>query len=255
MIDSIKIISISERLDLLDAVDEMVANHWPAFMMGTSVNAEYWDRLYQLPFSQYQFIAIHEDKGLEKVIGLINAVALPWKGSLDELPEDGWDRIFTTAMKSDEKQLPCNLISALSVTIDRNYRGKNIPKQLIQTLKKYAKTQNYIGVVVPVRPTLKHCYPLQKIEDYITWVNPQNEPLDPWIRTHWRLGAKIVKIAPQSMKITNSVSGWSEWTGLQFPQKGHYVIPSGLVPIEIDIDNDVGYYIEPNLWMFHSVDK
>ena len=253
--ERIKIINICERMDLLDAVDEMVANHWPAFMMGTSVNAEYWDRLYQPPFSQYQFIAIHQDNGQEKVIGLINAVALPWQGSLDQLPEEGWDRIFTMAMESDDQKQPCQLISALSVTVDQNYRGKNIPQQLILALKEYAEQQGYLGVVVPVRPTLKHLYPLQKFEDYITWVNDQLEPFDPWIRTHWRLGAKIIKIAPKSMTIVHSVAGWHEWTGLQFPQNGYYVIPFGLVPLKIDIIRDIGCYVEPNVWMFHSADK
>ena len=39
------------RSDLLDKAEAMIANHWPAFMMGTSVDDSYWERLYDVPFS------------------------------------------------------------------------------------------------------------------------------------------------------------------------------------------------------------
>lgn len=38
------------RSDLLDKAEAMIANHWPAFMMGTSVDDSYWERLYDVPF-------------------------------------------------------------------------------------------------------------------------------------------------------------------------------------------------------------
>ena len=32
---------------------------------------------------------------------------------------------------------------------------------------------------------------------------------------------------------------------------GHYVIPGGLSKLYIDKENDVGTYIEPNIWVQH----
>ncbi|MDF4667873.1 hypothetical protein P3526_26765, partial [Vibrio parahaemolyticus] len=113
--------------------------------------------------------------------------------------------------------------------------------------------QGYLGVVVPVRPTLKHRYPLHSFEEYCQWQNHNNEPFDPWIRTHWRLGAKVIKIAPQSMKIEAPIETWEQWTSLQFPTNGDYAIPMGLAPVSIDIQHQFGTYLEPNLWMFHDI--
>jgi hypothetical protein len=36
-----------------------------------------------------------------------------------------------------------------------------------------------------------------------------------------------------------------------FPQSGAYVVPDALDLVVIDRDNDIGVYIEPNLWMRH----
>lgn len=246
--------SFQSRTDLLEKAEKMIADHWPAFMMGTSVNESYWDRLYAPPFSHYQFLAVLKENDQEEVIGVINAIAFPWKhNSFNALPDNGWDCVFELGMQADEKQCPCQLISALSVTVDSRYRGQGIPQRLIKTLKAYAKDQGYLGVVVPVRPTLKHRYPLHSFEEYCQWKNDNNEPFDPWIRTHWRLGATIIKIAPQSMKIEAPKETWEQWTSLRFPTSGDYAIPMGLAPVSIDIQHQSGTYLEPNLWMFHDI--
>ncbi|AVA41897.1 transferase [Proteus mirabilis] len=242
------------RSDLLDKAEAMIANHWPAFMMGTSVDDSYWERLYDVPFSHYQFMAVLKTQTEEKVIGVINSIALPWQtNSLNDLPDEGWDRVFQLGMEAEEQQLPCHLISALSVTIDHHYRGKGIAQRLINTLKEHAKKQGYLGVAVPVRPTLKHCYPFHSFAEYCQWKNDNDEPFDPWIRTHWRLGATTIKIAPQSMKIEAPTEKWQQWTSLRFPVSGDYTIPMGLAPLNIDIQRQYGVYLEPNLWMFHRI--
>lgn len=57
---------------------------------------------------------------------------------------------------------------------------------------------------------------------------PAGAPLDPWIRTHWRLGARVLATAPSSQVITATVAEWQTWTGMAFPDSGDYVIPNGL---------------------------
>ena len=76
--------------------------------------------------------------------------------------------------------------------------------------------------------------------------------LDPWLRTHERLGADIVKVAPESVVVTASVAEWEEWTKMALPESGAYVVSGALVPIEIDRERDEGVYVEPNVWMVHS---
>jgi hypothetical protein len=55
------------------------------------------------------------------------------------------------------------------------------------------------------------------------------------------------------MLISGTRTDWEGWTDLKFPQSGSYVIPGALNPMEMDIEKDQGKYIEPNVWMQHSL--
>ena len=107
-------------------------------------------------------------------------------------------------------------------------------------------------LIAPVRPILKQAYPLTPIERYVEWRRPDGELVDPWLRTHERLGAPIVKIAPESSRIPGTIAQWEEWTGMVFPDSGTYVVPGALVPVQIDRERDEGLYVEPNVWMVHG---
>jgi len=89
------------------------------------------------------------------------------------------------------------------------------------------------------------------MERYIGWRRPDGTHLDPWLRTHERLGAEIVKVAPESSRVPGSVAEWEEWAQLTFPETGAYVVRGALVPVEIDRERDEGLYVEPNVWMVH----
>src|SRR5262249_936811 len=107
-------------------------------------------------------------------------------------------------------------------------------------------------LIAPVRPTLKERYPLAPIDSYVTWRREDGTHLDPWLRTHERLGARIVKGAHESSTIPGTVGEWEEWTELAFPESGAYVVSGALVPVEIDRERDEGLYVEPNVWMVHA---
>ena len=85
------------------------------------------------------------------------------------------------------------------------------------------------------------------------WQREDGAPFDPWLRAHWRLGAEILKVAHPSMVIEANIDEWEEWTGLQFPESGDYVISGALVPIQIDCEMNLGRYIEPNVWVHHPL--
>jgi hypothetical protein len=106
-------------------------------------------------------------------------------------------------------------------------------------------------VIAPVRPTLKNRYPLADMADFAGWTRPDGLHLDPWIRTHQRLGASILRPAPRSMVITGTVAEWEDWAKMAFPQTGPYVVPAALDLVQIDREQDLGSYEETNLWMRH----
>ena len=120
-------------------------------------------------------------------------------------------------------------------------------------MKAIGETHGFDAMIAPVRPTLKSRYPLTPMERYIQWQNDDGLPFDAWIRVHVRLGAEIVKVCSQSMRITGTVDDWEQWAEMRFPESGTYVVPGALVPIEIDRDTNQGTYVEPNVWMRHPI--
>ncbi len=245
--------SAKQRPDLKGDAGEILYKYWPLFMQNSSADDEYWDELFEPDFSQFQQFAILQQGEEQELIGTAHSVPFPWEGdSLEQLPDNAWDEVFRRGIAARGKAVK-KMLSALSVTISPEFRGKNLSALLIGSLKQAAIDAGMEGLVVPVRPTLKQNYPLQDFVQYCGWKNDNNEPFDPWIRTHWRLGAKIIRPAMHSMYINASLDKWQEWTGMKFPQSGQYIIPGGLVPLEVDIQQQMGYYIEPNLWMFHNL--
>lgn len=122
---------------------------------------------------------------------------------------------------------------------------------LIQALRDMVPASELPYVIAPVRPTLKNRYPLTPIDTFAAWLRPDGLPLDPWLRTHVRSGGRIIAMAPHSQTMVGTVSQWEEWTGLELPSTGHYVIPDGLSTLYVDREHDLGTYVEPNVWVQH----
>ena len=98
---------------------------------------------------------------------------------------------------------------------------------------------------------LKGRYPLTPIDRFAYWTRGDGSPLDPWVRSHVRLGARIIAVAPQSQTMTGTVPQWESWTNMKFPDSDEYVIPDGLATLHIDRDTDQGTYVEPAVWLQH----
>lgn len=75
-----------------------------------------------------------------------------------------------------------------------------------------------------------------------------------WLRTHWRLGAAIVRVIPRAMVIAGTVAEWEDWTAMRFPDSGDHLVPGALQPVRIDRERDEGRYEDPNVWMKHFLE-
>ena len=115
-----------------------------------------------------------------------------------------------------------------------------------------ARAHGFASLIAPVKPTLKYRYPITPIERYAGWRREDGLLFDPWMRTHERLGAEILKPERESVRVSGTVSEWEQWTQMTFPESGAYVIPEGLQLLEVDREADVGVYYEPNVWMLHT---
>jgi hypothetical protein len=124
---------------------------------------------------------------------------------------------------------------------------------MIAAMARIARDHGLARLIAPLRPTWKERYPLTPIERYATWTREDGLPFDPWMRTHVRLGAEILRPEPESLRIAGTVAEWESWIDLPLPESGEYVFPHGLAPLEVDREADLGLYYEPNVWVSHSV--
>jgi len=245
-----KIITGKDCPDLSDISDKVVISSWPEFMRKDRVANKYWSDLYRT-FPEFQFALL--ETGTNNAIAVGNSIPLAWDGNPGDLPDDGWDWALAQGFKDYSAGRTPKILCALSLTIPEKYRGKGISAYALRAMKSIGEAHGFHTMIAPVRPSFKSLYPLTPMERYIQWQNDDGLPFDPWIRVHVRLGAEIVKVCPQSMRITGTVEDWERWTGMRFPESGTYIVPGALVPVEIDRDANRGTYIEPNVWMCHPI--
>ena len=236
--------------DYNDRADEIAEESWPLFMLQDPVAGEHWHELYER-FGDYQFAMM--DTETDRMAAIGNSLPFYWDQPIEELPEGGWDWVFLKAIEDHKAGKEPNIQSAIQVAIHPDYQGQGLSTKMVQNMRSIGRSKGFKTLVAPVRPSQKSQYPLVRIDDYITWTNDEGFPFDAWLRVHARLGARIIKPCHQAMTIIGSRAEWEKWTNLKLPQSGTYVIPGALNPMELNIEKDEGLYIEPNVWMQHSL--
>ncbi|MFL5749376.1 MAG: GNAT family N-acetyltransferase [Gaiellaceae bacterium] len=209
---------------------------WPEIVFHDAISNEYWGRLYE-ERPAFQF-ALRDDDG--RVVAEGNSI--PVTG----LPA-GWRDAFPNGFGGGEPDRLC----AIAILIDPDSQGAGLSRLMLEHMRGLAAVRGW-DLFAPVRPTLKHRYPLTPIERYLQWRREDGMLFDPWLRAHERVGAELIGPAPDSLVSEGTVAELEEWCALQFPESGSYVVDGALVPVEIDRENDRGSYREPNVWMRHS---
>jgi hypothetical protein len=142
-------------------------------------------------------------------------------------------------------------LCALAAEVAPEARRGGLAGQLLGGMRELAGRPGLRRLIAPVRPSWKERYPLAPIERYVTWRREDGALLDPWMRLHERLGARVATPLPESMLISGTVAEWEQWTGLALPESGDYVFPHGLAPLHVDREADRATNWEPNVWMVH----
>jgi GNAT superfamily N-acetyltransferase len=219
---------------------------WPEFMYHDPVLERLFGRVMS-EFPEFQFYAWDDER--EEVVGVGMAIPAAWDGDAATLPDRGLNAVVE-ARFTDDAPAP-TVLCAMQILIAPELRGQALSSRMIRRMAEIGAEHELETLIAPVRPTLKNSYPLTPMERYVEWRRPDGALFDPWLRTHERLGAEIAKVAPESVRIPGTVAQWEEWTGLEFPETGSYVVTGALVPVQIDRERDEGLYVEPNVWMVH----
>jgi GNAT superfamily N-acetyltransferase len=241
-----QVITTSERPDLEKQGKAALLPGWPQFVLHDHVSAGLIGRAAEY-FPQFD-VRLLEDG---EVVAGGWAVALRWKGTADSLP-GGYDGALISAIAGHESAVRPDTLCAMAAAVRPDRRGAGLGGQVLSALRARALRAGLDRMIAPVRPVLKSRYPLTPMASFARWTRDDGFHVDPWIRTHQRLGATILCPAPRSMVVTGTVAEWEDWAGLAFPETGRYVVPGALDLVDIDTRLDQGSYAETNLWMRHS---
>ena len=237
----------AERPDLPDRPE--LENVWPEYNRHGEITNRFWGRLYD-EFPEFQFVLY--DEGADRPLAEGHTIPCRWDGTPEGLPR-GIDGLLEDAFALREAGGEPNTLSALAIEIAPGARGSGVSRTMIEAMAAIARTHGLADLIAPLRPTWKDRYPLTPIERYAAWSREDGLPFDPWLRTHVRLGAELLRPEPESLRIGGTVEEWEAWTGLPLPESGDYVFPQGLALLHVDREADLGSYFEPNVWVRHSV--
>lgn len=241
----------SERPELWAGTDAISREVWPEYNLHGEVLGAYWWRLYE-EFADFQFVLY--DAEAQEVIAEGHTIPCDWDETAEGLGE-GIDAMMVAGFEAWAAGRRPTAVCALAAEIRPRFQGGGLADRMLDAMSDLGRDAGLGHLIAPVRPSLKHRYPITPIGRYVTWTREDGQPFDPWIRVHLRRGGRIVKPIPNSMHIVGTVAEWERWTGIRFPDDGAYTFPDGLAPVEIDHGRDLGSYWEPNVWIVHSLDR
>jgi GNAT superfamily N-acetyltransferase len=229
----VKIVQVDPEIRRSESFGEL-RRAWPEIVFHDEISNANWGRLYE-ERPEFQFALVEGDRVLAEGNSVpVAGMPAGWRDAL----RDGFD------------QPDADRLCAIAILIDPDAHGRGLSRLMLEHMRGLAAVRGW-ELVAPVRPTLKHRYPLTPMERYMQWRRDDGLLFDPWLRSHERVGAELVGVAPDSLVSEGTVADFEEWCGLAFPESGSYVVEGALVPVEIDLEADRGRYREPNVWMRH----
>jgi GNAT superfamily N-acetyltransferase len=212
----------------------------------TRAHYEYYSSLLD-EYADYQLCLVDEDTGYPVAAANSVPLACPDLGSL---PSEGWDWLVETAAKT--KRGSANVLGALAISVPAVHRSKGYARRMIRALLDLAAAKGLSGVIAPVRPSAKVLHPWVSIDDYVTWLDAGGRIYDPWLRSHLTSGGKLVGPCARSMVVDEPLAFWENWSKQTFDKSGAYAIDGAIVPVNIDLERQMGRYEEPNVWVVYS---
>lgn len=246
----ITITTVAERPELKPLLWEM-PDSWPAFMDHDPIA----DALFGLVASAYLDLVVVATSDVDGTI-VAHGTAIAFRLDADgrrDLPDTGWDQALVWASNDLRRDIEPDVANALEISIRPDMQGQGLSGQMLAAMRDAASARGLATLLAAVRPSHKHLEPLTTMQDYAARTRDDGLPADPWLRVHVRLGGVIEKVAPASQTISGSLADWRRWTGLAFDQDGDVVIPDGLLPVHVATAHDRAVYVEPNVWVRHTL--
>jgi hypothetical protein len=180
-----------------------------------------------------------------KLVAFASAVLIPIDLNAKSYSDSGWG-FALEAYYSKERP---NCLCLLSANVDPNLRNLKFSYALLEAAKELAVDFGFNTVLAPVRPTQKSKFLEMPMDEYIEKKSREGEIFDPWLRTHVKLGGEILNVCSQSVIVKATLSKWQEWLGHPIQNTQDLQLPMGLSLLKVDAANNIGFYVEPNIWV------
>jgi len=249
------LLSLRGRPDLLEQVfSGAIQGAWPEFMQHDPTAHLYFGKPDLDGYLDTAF-AIVDLARPEVALGRAFAVPFALEGvpNRGEMPDSGWDGVIRWAHADRALGRRADALSALDITLLPALRGRGASRVVLDALRARVGALGYRHMFSPVWPTAKHFEPSTPIGEYVGRRTAEGLPADPWLRVHVRAGGRIEKVAPTSMVVPGIIAEWRRWTGLAFDASGPVVVPGALLPVHVSPEQDHAVYVEPNVWVRHTV--
>ena len=237
-------VSLASRMDLVPDVFDLNAEVFPGFvLMKRTPQTEESLRM----LAAYQLVILDG----ETLVASGHTVPISWTPG--QLMPAGWSEVIEQGVTEFAKEVTTSTLCGFSVAIRQSHQGKGLSAEMLGAMKELGRQQHLNHLLIPVRPTFKSKYPLIPMDEYITWRRDDGTPFDPWMRVHERLGGKIVNVARNAMKISGTIEQWESWSGLRMKSSGKYIVPGALSPVNVNVGENTGLYLEDNVWYLYQL--
>jgi GNAT superfamily N-acetyltransferase len=248
----LQVFTLRERPELRPAVfsADFLPPFWPEYLLHSAAARLYFPPPFLDQYLDFALVGLDGDKVVARAFSVPFAFNIP---SRTELPDGGWDEVIQWAHEDLHNDRRPTAVSALEISLLPQARGRGNSRLMIDAMKANARARGFADLFAPVRPSQKHMQPLTPIRNYVDEPRADGLPRDAWLRSHVRVGGRIVKIAPYAMTIVGTVGQWSQWTGMTFENSGDVEVAGALSPVRICLEQDYGVYVEPGVWVHHGL--
>jgi len=226
------------------------ASIWPQYMLQDPVARLYFSPPFLDRYLDFVLIGVDGNDVVARGFCVPFAFNIPDR---EELPDGGWDEVIRWAHEDLHLNRKPTAVGALEISLLPQARRHGHSRLMLEAMKANTRARGFADLFAPVRPTHKHLQPFTSMRGYLDEVRADGLPHDPWLRTHVRVGGRIVKIAPHAMTMVGSVAQWSKWTGMTFEKSGLVAVTGALSPIHVSLEQNYGVYVEPNVWVHHAL--
>lgn len=240
-------LNLSElTLSLLEQYQYAISKAFPPILQHSKVFAQYWKHIEQY-FPEQQLFLVNSD---QQLIGFFNTIPFHFDQPLTDLPNNGWDWMVKKGIHDFESGQSPNALGGLQVIITKEFLGKGYSKVIIQEGKQRLKANGIQRLIIPIRPIFKHQFPHMEMKEYMA-MTQEGQIYDPWIRTHLKGGAEILKVCSHSMHVEGDLKFWEALQEKSIFQTGEHLIKGALNPVYIDVQKNYGEYWEENIWIHY----